>query len=319
VADLLQRGRRRRGDRALNGLTLAAGVTVLALLSAIAVFLVVRAVPAFHHDRGSFLGTSRWDPDGSQVFGIAALAFGTVLSSALAMVLAVPVAVGAALFVTQLAPRRVGTVLAWSVDLLAAVPSVVYGLWGYFFLLPHLVGVQQFLATYLGWIPLFADPNGTAQTFSKSIFAASVVLAIMIVPIVSAVSREVLAQADPGAREGALALGATRWEAMRLAVLAPSVPGLVSAAMLGLGRALGETIAVAIVIGSSFGIDWHVLTPGGNTIAANIANRFGDAGAVGRSALVASGLVLFALTLVVNLAARAVIARTGVRERSAAA
>jgi phosphate transport system permease protein len=310
---------RRRGDPALRWVTTAAGGAVFAILAAITVFLVVRALPALHHDRGSFLTTTRWDPDGTGHFGIASLAFGTVLSSLLALVLAVPVAIGSALFVTQLAPRPLRPLVAASTDLLAAVPSVVYGLWGYFFLLPHLVGVQRALTRYLGWIPLFADPNGSAQTFSKSVFAASIVLAIMIVPIVAAVSREVLAQADPGAREGALALGATRWEATRAAVLAPSTPGLVSASMLGLGRALGETIAVAIVIGSSFGIDWHILTPGGNTIAANIANRFGDAGVVGRSALVASGLVLFVMTLLVNLAARIVIARSGIRERSAAA
>jgi phosphate transport system permease protein len=298
--------------------TTAGGLVVLLLLAAITAFLVVRAIPALTQDRGSFFTTRQWDPDGSQVFGIAALAFGTVLSSILALLLAVPVAIGAAVFVTQYAPRRIGIALGWLVDLLAAVPSVVYGLWGYFFLLPHLVPVQGFLAGAFGWIPLFADPNGQANTFSKSIFGASIVLAIMVVPVVSAVSREVMAQADPAQREGALALGATHWEAIRVAVLFPSRPGLVSAAMLGLGRALGETIAVAIVIGSSFAIDWHVLVPGGNTIAANIANRFGEAGSLGRSALIASGLVLFIITLVVNLGARVVIARSGVREKSAA-
>lgn len=313
------RGRRRRGDIAFRGVTTAGGIAVLGLLSAITAFLVIRALPALAHDRGSFLATRQWDPDGSRRFGIAALAFGTVLSSLLAMLLAVPVALGTSLFVTQLAPRRMGTALAWAVDLLAAVPSVVYGLWGYFFLLPHLVGVQTFLAHWFGWIPIFADPHGQAQTFSKSVFGAAVVLAIMIVPIIAAVSREVLRQADPTVREAALALGATRWEATRVAVIAPSTPGLVSAAMLGLGRALGETIAVAIVIGSSFGLDWHILTPGGNTIAANIANRFGDAGSIGRSALIASGLVLFVMTLLVNFVARWVIARSGVRERSAEA
>jgi phosphate transport system permease protein len=311
-------GRRRRGDTVFRWSTTAGGLLVLVLLGAIATFLVARSIPALTQNNGSFLTTRHWDPDGTHVFGIAALVFGTILSSAMALAMALPVAIGTAVFVTQYAPRRLGTPLGWLVDLLAAVPSVVYGLWGYFFLLPHLVPVQRLLSDTLGWIPLFADPDGQAVTFSKSVFGASVVLAIMIVPIISAVSREVMAQADSGHREAALALGATRWEAIRVAVLAPSRPGLISAAMLGLGRALGETIAVAIVIGSSFGISWHVLAPGGNTIAANIANRFGEAGTLGRSALIASGLVLFVLTFAVNLAARVVIARSGVRERSAA-
>jgi phosphate transport system permease protein len=298
--------------------TTAGGLLVLVLLAAISAFLVARAIPALTTDRRSFLTTRQWDPDGSQVFGIAALAFGTVVSSVMALALALPVAVGTAVFITHYASRRIATPLAYLVDLLAAVPSVVYGLWGYFFLLPHLVPVQRALSATMGWIPLFANPDGQASIFSKSVFGASVVLAIMIVPIISAVSREVIAQADPGHREAALALGATRWETIRIAVLAPSRPGLISAAMLGLGRALGETIAVAIVIGSSFGISWHILVPGGNTIAANIANRFGEAGATGRSALIASGLVLFLLTLVVNVVARIVIARSGARERSAA-
>jgi phosphate transport system permease protein len=310
--------RRRRGDTVFQWSTTAGGLLVLVLLAAISAFLVARAIPALTTDRGSFLTTRQWDPEGSQVFGIAALAFGTVVSSVMALALALPVAVGTAVFITHYASRRIATPLAYLVDLLAAVPSVVYGLWGYFFLLPHLVPVQRALSATMGWIPLFANPDGQASIFSKSVFGASVVLAIMIVPIISAVSREVIAQADPGHREAALALGATRWETIRIAVLAPSRPGLISAAMLGLGRALGETIAVAIVIGSSFGISWHILVPGGNTIAANIANRFGEAGATGRSALIASGLVLFLLTLVVNVVARIVIARSGARERSAA-
>jgi phosphate transport system permease protein len=311
-------GRRRRGDSIYRWGTTAGGLLALALLGAISAFLVVRAVPALTSNHGSFLTTKTWNPDGTHVYGIAALVFGTVLSSAIALTIAVPVAMGTAVFITQYAPRRLATPLAYLVDLLAAVPSVVYGLWGYFFLLPRLVPVQQALAASLGWVPLFTDPDGQAATFSKSTFGASLVLAIMIVPIISAVSREVMNQSDRGHQEAALALGATQWETIRLAVLAPSRPGLVSAATLGLGRALGETIAVAIVIGSSFGISWHVLVPGGNTIAANIANKFGEAGSLGRSALIASGLVLFLLTLTVNLVARIVIARSGARERSSA-
>lgn len=306
-----------RGDMAFRGLTLAAGILVFAILGAIGVFLVVKALPALHHDNSNFLTTKTWDPANSGRFGVAAVAFGTALTSVLALVMAVPVAVGVALYTTEYAPRRIATLLGYVTDLLASVPSVVFGLWGLFFLLPHLVGLQRFLTDHLSWIPLFADPDGLADRFAKSVFGASVVLAIMVLPIVAAVSREVLRQADPAQKEAALALGATRWEMIRTAVLPPSRPGLVSAVMLGLGRALGETIAVALVIGNVYTISPHILVPGGNTIAANIATQFGEANGLGRSALIASGLVLFVLTLVVNLSARYVILRSGTEEHSA--
>jgi phosphate transport system permease protein len=309
----------RRGDRVFRGLTLAAGAFTLIVLAAIAIFLIVKALPALRADTKGFLTTREWLPDASpSVFGIAALAFGTLLSSALALVIAVPIAIGVALYTTDYAPRRIATVLGYLTDMLAAVPSVIYGLWGLYFLIPHLVPVQSFLARTFGWIPLFADPDNRTSVASRSIFAAAVVLAVMILPIISAISREVLAQVPTTNREAALALGATRWEMIRTAVLPPSRPGLISAVMLGLGRALGETIAVALVLAASFDVNWRVLTPGGNSIAANIATKFGESGNTGREALIASGLVLFAITLIVNLAARAVIYRSGAMERSAA-
>jgi phosphate transport system permease protein len=308
----------RRGDAVFRGVTASAGVVVVALLGAIAVFLVVKALPALQHDASGFWTTKSWEPDTTGRFGVAALVFGTVLTSVLALVIAVPVAIGVSLYITDYAPRRISRPLGYATDMLAAVPSVVYGLWGLFFLLPRMVGLQRFLADHLGWIPLFHDPTGRAATFSKSVLGAAVILAIMILPIIAAISREVLRQVDPGHKEAALALGATRWEMVRLTVLPPSRAGIVSAVMLGLGRALGETIAVALVIGNTYTTSWHILTPGGNTIAANIANRFGEAGSLGRSALIASGLVLFAITLVVNLVARWVIHRSGRVERSAA-
>jgi phosphate transport system permease protein len=308
----------RRGEAAFRWLTLLAGVMVFAILGAIGVFLVVKALPALQHDKASFWSSRLWEPDTSGRFGVAALVFGSVLSSLLALVMAVPVALGIALYTVEYAPRRVGVWLGYLTDMLAAVPSVVYGLWGLFFLLPRLGGTQSFLNNYFGWIPLFSGPHDQVSGFSKAVFGASVILAIMILPIVAAISREVLRQVDPSQKEAALALGATRWEMVRTAVLPPSRPGIVSAVMLGLGRALGETIAVALVIGNTFDIHWQTLVPGGNTIAANIANRFGEASALGRSALIASGLVLFVLTLGVNLAARYVIYRSNVEEKSAA-
>lgn len=314
---LMHTSRRGSADQVFARLTSGAGILVLLLLAAITVFLVVESIPALRADRVNFFTSSVWDPDTTGRFGIAALAFGTVLSSGLALVFAVPVAFGVALYVAEYAPPRLATPLGYLTDLLAAIPSVVYGLWGLYFLLPRLVPVQEFLNARLSVIPLFAGHARDVAHVSKSVFGAAVVLAIMILPIMAAIMREVLRQADDSVREAALALGATRWETIRLAVLPPSRPGLVSAVMLGLGRALGETIAVALLIGNVFTISWQVLTPGGNTIAANIANRFGDAGPMGRSALIASGLVLFAITLLVNLAARAVIYRAGQRERSA--
>ena len=316
VVPLTGRRSTRRAEAAFRWGTWLAGVLVFVILGAIAVFLVVKALPAFRNDSTSFWTTKTWNPDGTKVYGIAALLFGTVLSSGLALVMAVPVAVGVAIYITQYAPRRLAGVLGYATDMLAAVPSVIYGLWGLLFLLPHLIGVQVFLHHYFGWIPLFAGSDGEIDGYSKSIFGAAVILAIMILPIIAAISREVLRQVDPAQREAALALGATRWETVRTAVLPPSRPGIVSAIMLGLGRALGETIAVALMIGTLFSTSFKVLPPGGNTIAANIANLFGESGALGRSALIASGLVLFALTLAVNLVARWVIYRSGTNERS---
>jgi len=199
------------------------------------------------------------------------------------------------------------------------VPSVVYGLWGAFVLVPHLVGVEKFLNSYLGWIPIFSAPKSNFEAPIGSMFAVGVVLAIMILPIIAAICREVFRQADPAHKEAALALGATKLEMVRTAVLPPSRSGIIGAIMLGLGRALGETIAVALVLGTSFIVQPHILQPGGTTIAANIALSFGEAGGIGLPALIASGLVLFAITLVVNLIARAVIYRAGKLERAVVA
>ncbi len=298
----------RRGDRVFRGLTLGSGLVILGLIVAIAVFLVWKAIPALRVAGFSFLSEKTWFPDAQPAtFGVAALAFGTVLSSIIALVLVVPVAIGAALTLTELAPRRLGTMGGYLIDVLAAVPSVVYGLWGVYFLVPRLVPMQRWLAQHAGFIPLF---HNSSNTFGRSVFAASCVLAIMILPIVAAISREVFRQVPQANREAALALGATRWEVIRMAVLPPSRSGVVGAIMLGLGRALGETIAVALVLAATFNINAHILEPGGNTIAANIATKFGEAGSVGREALIASGLVLFAITLAVNMAARAVVYRS---------
>ena len=301
----------RLGDKVFRGLSGAAGATLLVVIGGIGVFLVAKAIPALQSDTTSFLTTREFLPEAdSPTFGVAALAFGTLLSSALALVMAVPVAIGVALFITQVAPRRLAGVLGNLVDLLAAVPSVVYGLWGVAYLNDKIIPVSKFLHSTLGWIPLFGDTGGR---YGRSIFLASVVLAIMILPIIAALSREIFLQVPPGNREAAYALGATRWEMIRTAVLPFSRPGITAAVMLGLGRALGETIAVALVLLSNFQVTVNVLGPGGNTIAANIATKFAEYSANGRGALIASGLVLFIITFLVNLAARGIVYRSARR------
>ena len=259
-----------------RSLTSAAGVFVLVLLAAIAVFLIAKAVPAFQDDKSNFWGTKLWDPDGSAHFGIAALAFGTLETAVIALVIAWPVAMAVALFVAEYAPRRIAKLMGYLLDLLAAVPSVVYGLWGLVWLVPRLKGFQGWMGHHASWIPIFK--NRYAGLPTRSPFVVGMVLAIMILPIISAIIREIVVQADPAQKEAALALGATKWEMIRVAVLPPSRSGIIGATILGLGRALGETIAVALILASSFIVNTHIFEPGGNTIAGNIAVQFGEAG-----------------------------------------
>ncbi|MDQ6724866.1 MAG: phosphate ABC transporter permease subunit PstC [Actinomycetota bacterium] len=298
-----------RGDRVFAGLSRGVSVAVLLLLVIMMVFLAGRAWPALRIAGSRFFTERQWFPDAPKPrFGVAALVWGTLVSSVLALVIAVPVALGSALYVTEYARPAVGRWIGYLVDVLAAVPSVVYGLWGLYFLVPRMVGLQRWMGEHLGFIPILRNSQ---HLYGRSIFAASVVLALMVLPIVAAVTREVFRQVPREMREAALALGATRWETIRLSVLPASRSGILGAVILGLGRALGETIAVALVLAVTFDINLHILVPGGNTVAANIATKFGEAGVVGRPALIASGLVLFLITLVATAAARSVVRRTG--------
>ena len=302
----LPKRRRFGAESAFRGVTLAAGAMVLVIIVAIATFLIARAVPALRANTENFFTFEGWSPnDAEPKFGIGTLAFGTVLSSALALLVAVPVAMGIALFLSHYAPRRIATTLGFAIDLLAAVPSVVFGLWGRDVFQEPVRNFSVWLNQYFGWIPLF----GGEGPFGASIMLGSLVLAIMVLPIVTSLSREVFLQTPTMNEEAALALGATKWEMIRTAVLPYGKPGVIAAVMLGLGRALGETIALALTLGITFGISFNLIENGGNTIAANIANAFGEANDTGRGALIASGLVLFAITLVVNMTARAIIYR----------
>ncbi|NVK81823.1 phosphate ABC transporter permease subunit PstC [Streptomyces morookaense] len=296
----------RAGDRVFLALSRGSGILLLVIMAAIAVFLTVRAANALSQDHGNFFTAFEWNANANPpVFGIAVLAFGTIVSSLIAMAIAVPVAIGIALFITHYAPRKLATPLSYVIDLLAAVPSIVYGLWGALFLVPHLGGLYSWFNDYLGWTGILAYHDGAA----RSLFTIGILLAIMILPIVTSVSREVFRQAPRMHEEAALALGATRWEVIRLSVLPFGRSGVISASMLGLGRALGETMAVATVLSPSFTISTSLLDPGGGTFAQNIASSFKESGELGKDALIASGLVLFVLTLLVNGAARMIIAR----------
>ncbi|WP_435107871.1 phosphate ABC transporter permease subunit PstC [Nocardiopsis synnemataformans] len=301
-------GKRRIGDVAFAGLARGSGTLILLILAGVAAFLLVQAWPSLTANTANFLTSTEWEPNVREdpAFGVAALAFGTVLAAAIALLLATPVAIGIALFIVFYAPRRLASLLGYLVDLLAAIPSVVYGLWGIGFLAPELVPVYQALTRYLGWIPLFEGP---ASTSARTTLTAGVVLAVMILPIITAMARDVFRQTPQGHREAALAMGATRWEMIRLAVLPFGKSGVVGGAMLGLGRALGETMAVAMILSPSLIVSWNLLQSGNQTIAAHIALQYPEATGYGVSALIAAGLVLFAITLIVNMGARYVVTR----------
>ena len=292
-------------DRILRlGLTvLAAGIFVL--LAFFFVRLFVEARPALSKE-GVFGFVFRNDWDVSKaIFGALPLVVGTLITSAIALLIGVPVAVATALYLTELCPRRARGALTVLVELLAAVPSVVYGLWGFFFLIPRLRPAEQWFSDTFSFLPFVGG-----HVAGPNYFIAGLILAIMILPIVSAISREVVATVPIDHKEAALALGATRWEMIRMAVLPYARPGIVGGAMLGLGRAIGETIAVTIVIGNAPQIG-HTLFDQGYTLAAVIANEFGEAASnpLHRAALIAAGLVLFVLTLLVNALARVMVNR----------
>jgi phosphate transport system permease protein len=295
-------------DRGFRWSTTSAGVLILAVLGAVAAFWVVKAWPAVAMGGAQLRVQVSWLGQATSLAGFAGpRVFGTLLAAALALALAVPVAIGVALFITQYAPRRLAAVLGYAVDLLAAVPSVVYGLWGALVLPAALVPVWGWLARQVGWFPLFAGP---ASVTGRTMATVAVVLAVMILPIVTAVSREVFGAVPALHTEAALALGATRWETIRTAVLPFGRSGVISAAMLGLGRALGETMAVLMILSPGFVYSLAVLRAGQQqTIAANIAAQFPEANPAGVSALIATGLVLFVITMLVNIGARAIIAR----------
>ncbi|CAA9385883.1 MAG: Phosphate transport system permease protein PstC [uncultured Propionibacteriaceae bacterium] len=295
---------RRTGDRVFFGMSTGSGVLIVLLVVFVGVFLLALALPSLLANQANFLTSREWTVSGSELrFGIAGLLWTTVLSSVVAMAIAVPIAIGVALFITQYAPRRVAGPLAFTVDLLAAVPSIIFGLWGIAVLGPLLVPTSDWLSSRLGFIPIFAPGIRSPGT----VFVVSVVLAIMILPIVTAISRDVFTQTPRDHVEAALSLGATRWEMIRTAVLPYGRSGVISASMLGLGRALGETVAVMIILSKPADNSGFApsLFAGGETFASKIANNAAEFDTPSKTgAFIASGLVLFIVTFAVNAVAR---------------
>ncbi|WP_182483442.1 phosphate ABC transporter permease subunit PstC [Alpinimonas psychrophila] len=296
------RSPKRRGDQVFSTSALVAGVAILVVLAAVAIFLVAESLPAFLANPADI------SSDGSGFWGLVGpLVFGTIWAAALALLISLPLSIGIALFISHIAPRKLAQGLGYIIDLLAAVPSVVFGLWGITVLAPAVQPFFVWLVDNLGWIPFFAGPvSGTGRT----VLTVAIVLAVMILPIITAIAREVFLQTPRLHEEAALALGATRWEMIQMAVLPFGRPGLISATMLGLGRALGETMAVAMVLSPSVIISFALLqSQNPTTIAANIALNFPEASGIGVNVLIGTGLLLFIITLIVNSIARVAINR----------
>lgn len=292
----------RLGDRVFKTSTVIAGSLILAILAAVTLFLIVQSIPALNAPHGTL-------PNNATNFWawVWPLVFGTLWSAVIALLIATPLSIGIALFISHYAPRRIAQVLGYAIDLLAAVPSVVFGLWGIATLATFVQPFYAWLGENFGWIPFFAPPvSGTGRT----ILTASIVLAVMVIPIMTAICREIFLQAPRLHEEAALALGATKWEMIRMAVLPFARSGIISAIMLGLGRALGETMAIAMVLSPALIVNFAVLqAQSPNTIAANIALQFSEATGRGLNALIASGLVLFIVTFLVNMIARFIVNR----------
>ena len=291
---------RRRGDIVFSSLARAAGISILVALAGVAVVLTLEGAPALTAPPSAMEG------DASVAVYVWPLLYGTLLAAVIALVVATPLAIGVALVISHFAPRRLAKPLGYAIDLLAAVPSVVYGLWGIDFLGNRILPFYQWLEETLGFLPFFEGP----ATSGRTILTAGIVLAVMALPIITAITREVFLQTPKLHQEAALALGATRWEMIRMTVFPYARSGMISATLLGLGRALGETMAVAMVLSATGVVTVNLIsTQNPSTIAANIALKFGEASGLKVNVLIFSGLVLFVVTFAVNFLGRAIAAR----------
>lgn len=285
-------------DKIFSGISLGAGVLILIVLAAVAIFLVAQAMPVFTADSEDLTS-------GSFVQYIIPLTIGTLIASAIALLLATPVGIGVALFISHYAPRNISKAIGYVIDLLAAIPSVIFGAWGASVLAPKIVPFYDWLATYFGFLPIFEGP---ASQTGKTILTAGIVLGIMILPIITSMCREIFIQTPKLQEEAALGLGATRWEMIRMTVFPFARGGIISSVMLALGRALGETMAVTLVLASG-PLTASLIRSGNQTFASEIALNFPEAYGLRMSELIAAGLVLFVITLIVNIIARMIVAR----------
>ena len=304
-----------RSDSVFRSVSYAAGMTTVGIMLAVGIFLTLRATDALNVAGFSFLTEQAWSPE-TQQFGIAAVLFGTITIALIALCISVPLSLGAALLISEIVSPKVKTALITLVDLMAAVPSVIFGLWGVFFLQANVIPVSQWISNNFGWIPIFRVTNAAgelateASAFTSSAFIAGIVVGLMVVPTQTSVMREAFSQTPMGEREGALALGSTRWGMIQTVVLPFGRGGIIGGVMLGLGRALGETIAVYMIISPIFVINWELLKTGTNSVSSLIALRYGESSQFGLSALMAAGLVLFLITLAINFTASSIVARS---------
>lgn len=302
-------------DRLFHGGARAVGVLILVLFSAIGFFLAIQAVPTIRRYGWRFFLESEWLPQ-RDIIGISSVATGTVVVAIVALVFSFPLALTSAIYISEYAPARLKQLLVSTVDLMASVPSIVYGLWGLFLLQPHVMPVSHWLHKSLGFIPFFqVDTNPDAPVWAQSkyvhsMFIAGLVVSMMVIPIACSVMREVFGQAPPGEREAALALGATKWGMIRTVVLPFGRGGIIGGTMLALGRALGETVAVLLILAQAFEIKFRILEIGGITTSALIASKFGEATTSQLSALLTAGFVLFVITIVVNTIAAMIVSRS---------
>ena len=306
----------RRSDKVFRGVVTAGGLSSLLILGLIALFLGWRGFDVIRSQGISFITSSDWsittdDDIGNVVeshFGLAAMLVGTILCSLIAVAIAVPISVFSALFLNFYAPNWLKRILISTIDMMAAFPSILFGIWGFLVLMPSVEYWGKLLHKYLGFIPIF---DMQVAVYTRSPFVAGVVLAIMIIPIITSVSREVFSQAPLDRIQAAYALGATRWAMIKAVVIPHGRSGVIGGAMLGLGRAMGETVAVFTVLNIVFQINWQMLLGAGGNVASLIILKFGDASPYEIKALMAAGLVLFLLTLVVNGIANQIVKRTG--------
>ena len=302
-------------DRIFHGVTRSVGVFVLVLTGSIGLFLGLQAIPTLRHYGWSFFTESQWSPS-TDVLGVAAVVVGTVQIAVIALLVAFPLALLTALYISEYAPHWLKSYAIAGIDLMAAVPSIIYGLWGYALLQPHAKYLARWLQQYLGWVPFFhtdTDPNAAVwsqSVFIQSAFIAGLCVAMMVIPIACSVMRGVFAQAPIGEREAALALGSTRWGMIRTVVLPFGRGGIIGGTMLGLGRALGETIAVLLIIAPKTELKWSVISSGTETISALIGLQFGEASSSQLTALLAAGFVLFVMTLSINTVAAIFVSRS---------